>query len=399
MDTFYRELTLIVQGNAKFDSFSDNRIWDSAELLVRYGIGSIEGFRTTDDADRKYLFEDLRKAEKKSFLDLALILKLNRHIPPHDQKTSEKNIRFTELDIHPDLPSFRQDLSSIAASIHPEQEMVNWINRQRAIASSKDPPFVPYLVPKLSENPWLPPTAEHSSARSAWMSFSKQARRTASPQELSIHAFTLYQLRFLLSAELCKAFGLFGGLSHQLSHLSTFLNLAVVESVGVALAYHQILITKLQERARQRSSKLEDFASPLKSEDFATKEKAKREIAGAVEKDKRDASAAKENRNRFKQHSSNQSNNAPPKLTRNQTFLRNDRFQPNSFRAKNEARNDTIRRRSRSRSPPYINVSSNNNSSIRAKTLTNANSSTIANRITSIPAPIFVVTKDNDEIS
>ena len=59
-------------------------------VLVRYGIKSLESFRTTDDQARKYLFEDLRKTEKLSFREIALILKLNKHIPPNDQKTSEK---------------------------------------------------------------------------------------------------------------------------------------------------------------------------------------------------------------------------------------------------------------------------------------------------------------------
>ena len=137
-------------------------------------------------------------------------------------------------------------------------------NKQRAIAAAKDPPYVPYLIPKLAEAPWMPPTADHSGARAGWVAYSRQARRSNSPQELSIQSFALYHLRFIFAAELCGAFDLFGGLALQLAHFSTVLNLSILESVGVALAYHRILTGKLQEQAHQRSAKTADFVDLLK---------------------------------------------------------------------------------------------------------------------------------------
>ena len=90
VNDLYRELKHVVDSTAKFEAFSTEQTWESAMVLVRYGIKSLESFRTTDDQARKYLFEDLRKTEKLSFREIALILKLNKHIPPNDQKTSEK---------------------------------------------------------------------------------------------------------------------------------------------------------------------------------------------------------------------------------------------------------------------------------------------------------------------
>ena len=113
VNTLYTELSIVVAAHNKFEHFDLNRVWDASVLLVRYGIPSLESFRTTDDQARKYFLEDLRKAEKLSFAEMSLILKLNRHIPPHDQKTSEKNIRFTELDIPRALSSFKPDLSTL----------------------------------------------------------------------------------------------------------------------------------------------------------------------------------------------------------------------------------------------------------------------------------------------
>ena len=124
--------------------------------MVRYGITGLWSFRTTDGQARRYFFEDLRKAENLSFLEMRMALKLSRRIPPHDQKTAEKNIRYTGMDIPQDLTHFTPNISAISASIRPGREMVICVNKQRAIDAPGDPPFAPYLIPKLAENPWAP---------------------------------------------------------------------------------------------------------------------------------------------------------------------------------------------------------------------------------------------------
>ena len=143
--------------------------------------------------------------------------------------------------------------------------MVNWVDKSRSIAASKDPPYIPCLTPKLTEHPWALPKAEHAAARTTWTPFSKQARRVTSPQELIIPApshvpptvhfcrrdlFSFREIRRVLSL--------------QIPHLSDILNISITDSAGVALAYHRILSGNLQERARQRSAKLEDFTSFLR---------------------------------------------------------------------------------------------------------------------------------------
>ena len=60
------------------------------------------------------------------------------------------------------------------------------------------------------------------------------------------------------------------------------------------LADRRPISTNLQECARQRAAKLTDFTDLLKAGDCAFKEQAKREIATAVEKDKREVQAAEE---------------------------------------------------------------------------------------------------------
>ena len=259
--------------------FPDGRIKASSTLLVRYGLATLGVFRTTDGISRRYLFGDLRKTEQLNFSQLSFLLKLARHVPPNDQKLSGGNIRFAELDIPRELAAYRPQLSNISSFIPPEHEMANWVQKEIAMASAKDPPYAPYLNPKLFEPPWVPIDTDHKAARTRWIGYSEQARRTLLPQELSIQAFSLYQIRFVLSADLCKAWSCLGGLGPQLSHLSTIWHLAITETVGTALAYRRLVPNKLQELARKRSAAISDFTSLLSVENSTLKEQAKKEVS------------------------------------------------------------------------------------------------------------------------
>ena len=277
----------IKRARRKFATFSDERVSGSASILVRYGLDSIEAFRTTDEQARRFLFEDLRKSEQLNFPQLGFLLKLPRHVPPHDQKLSGNNIRFAELDIPRDLASYAPLLTNLSGHLLPDQEMVNFAQKECALAEDKDPPFVPYLNPKLSDQPWMPADADHCSDRSRWLTFSKQAKRTPLPQDLSTQAFSPYRLRFALAADLCKAWHVFGGLGPQLSHLSTVLHISVTESVGAALSYRRLVAQKLQEKARKRPAQTSEFVALLSAENFTLKEQAKKEVALAIDSDQR----------------------------------------------------------------------------------------------------------------
>ena len=306
--TLNNELRTLQASNKKFEAFPPHRIFETANVLVANGILSLEAFRTTDETARRYLFEDLRKTEKMSFLQLAFLFKLARHIPPHDQKVSEKNMRFTELDIPKALEKYAPPLSALSAFFLPDQDQVNFVRKEIAIAASKDPPYVPYLIPKLTEAPWLPSDSEHSSARKWWVANSKQAKRSLSPQEMTIQAFALYHLRFLFAADLCQAFSIFGGLGPQLSHFSTVLHLGVTESVGTALAYHRLVGLKLQEKARKRTVSPSDFIALLASESLTLKEQAKKEIAAAIMSDVKEREVKRKDKGKGKKNDSSSSN-------------------------------------------------------------------------------------------
>ena len=235
-------------------------------MPAAYGITTIEAFRATGETARRYLPDDIRKAEKMTFFAACLLPKLARHIPPRDQKVPEKNTRYTELDIPKALAKYAPSLSSIPDFSPPGQYQVNFTRVEIAIAASQGPPYVPYLAPKLSENPRMPSDSDHSIARTRWVSFSKQSKRSLAPQELAIQAFALYHLRFVFAADLGQAFQTFGGLGPQLPHFSTAHHLGGKESVGEALAYHRPVAQKLQGKSRKRAAMGSDFTALLSSE-------------------------------------------------------------------------------------------------------------------------------------
>ena len=197
-------------------------------------------------------------------------------------------MRYAELDIPEALSAYAPPLSTLSAFFLPGQDQVNWCRKEITIAAAKDPPFQPYLLPKLTETPWMPSDSDHDNARKRWAHYAKQAKRSLEPQELTIQAFTLYHMRFLFAADLCRAFSKFGGLGPQLAHLSTVLHLGITESVGTALAYHRLIGKKLQEIARKRTASATDFTALLANESFTFKERAKKEIASAINTDVRD---------------------------------------------------------------------------------------------------------------
>ena len=223
---------------------------------------------------RKYLFEDLRGKDKLAFGEISFLVAPGQHLQPNEQAASvrEKDVRFTLVDIPKALTDFAPHLGGIGGIIHPDQDMVDWIMREIAKAHHKDPPYEPYLVVRLDIAPWLPPSHDHTAALTNWRAQSKQARRVTLPQEVSIQAFCLYHLRFLLAAEICHAFDPFGGLAPQISHMGTVLALAVTEHIGIALAYHRVVNQKLQEKARQRVTTLSAFTDVLKERQFTLAE-------------------------------------------------------------------------------------------------------------------------------
>ena len=140
------------------------------------------------------------------------MFKIARHIPSIDQKVYEGNMRFAELDIPKALASYAPPLVSLSQlSFSPTR--IKLTGRRRTWRSQLQRALLSSLTwfPSFMNTPWMPADNDHVAARTRWRGFSKQAKRSLSPQELTTQAFTLYPIRFLFSADLCQAWTSFGG--------------------------------------------------------------------------------------------------------------------------------------------------------------------------------------------
>ena len=101
-EALYNELSNVDSENSKRPMFQIERIRDKAYLLVRYGVQTLEAFRTTDETARRYLFKDIRKAEQLPFPDLSFLLKLSRRIPKRPEGVrKEPSLYGTRYSAHP----------------------------------------------------------------------------------------------------------------------------------------------------------------------------------------------------------------------------------------------------------------------------------------------------------
>ena len=107
----------------------------------------------------------------------------------------------------------------LASHFLPDQEMANAISLEIARSHNTVPSFDPYVIPQLTEKPWVAPTADHDAAMTRWKSGVKGPKKRAR-QELSFQCWITYQLRFMITSQLCGALAPFGGISSQFNHLA-----------------------------------------------------------------------------------------------------------------------------------------------------------------------------------
>ena len=67
--------------------------------------------------------------------------------------------------------------------------------------------------------------------------------------ELSIQAWLLYSIRFVIAADFCRAFDSCGCLAAQIDHLCVVLNLSIAELAHFAINYDRVLRSKSKGNA------------------------------------------------------------------------------------------------------------------------------------------------------
>ena len=164
-------------------------------------------------------------------------------------------------------------LSGLTALLDPGQEMANIFTKEMTIAQKKDPPYTAFVIPKPHERPWCVDPPSHERGNKAWKE-SVPHKSKDSPQQVSIHAWLLYMLRFILVGDLLGAWSPFGGLSAQLSHLSIVLHLATVENATLAIMYDSEVRAQIQRPSRLRDEGA-DFERLLTEENVEIKQRLK----------------------------------------------------------------------------------------------------------------------------
>ena len=110
----------------------------------------------------------------------------------------------------------------------------------------------------------------------------RAARRELFTKASPTQAWAMYQLRFLLTAEMIGVLPYFGGFPASLSHLAIVLNMDTTDSVAVAMVYGRLAKQNLEEKARDRAETTLDggrFASFLAMGDAAFRLQAATECA------------------------------------------------------------------------------------------------------------------------
>ena len=124
--------------------------------MYRAGFTSRKAISKLVDETRRFLMDDLRAAGC-SAIQLALINDIFAHYETDKDmaKTSagfsasgEKETKFEEIVIPNRMRRWAADLSGLSAFFVPDQEMANVFAKEFDEATRKDPPFIPFAVPK-----------------------------------------------------------------------------------------------------------------------------------------------------------------------------------------------------------------------------------------------------------
>ena len=126
---------------------------------------------------------------------------------------------------------------------------------------NKVPSYTPFAIPQLDKEPRCDPSAGHRSSIARWRENSRHKNRSSAPISIPCQDWVLYNIRFLITGELCGAWRSFGGLAAQLPHVDIVLNIAKTENIPTALSYDRLVRTDIQERARARGERRIDAPS------------------------------------------------------------------------------------------------------------------------------------------
>ena len=144
-------------------------------------------------------------------------------------RPSAKDPAYAILVIPERLMEFKVDISGIPGLFKPDvvgfppaqiisrgglfsgtQEMANYISLELDRCRNKVPAYTPFIVQKVSASPWAVTSKDHMADVARWRTSARKAKREDNPQPIPMQAWLLYQMRFLIAADLAGAWLGFG---------------------------------------------------------------------------------------------------------------------------------------------------------------------------------------------
>ena len=253
-----KALIKLAQPCIRFEHYTDGDISALVQIFEVAGVRSVKELKKAQEEARKYLLDDLRKKHKYEYSQLKLLLDIFNQFPPPrlNEHLKKDEVAYEEINIPLRKEKWSIKLNKLEGPIAPDQEMVNWVSHELAKAKLGSKHYTPYLfAPSIQEEPWRPSgidSAAHKKALDSWKSMRKQLSDSA-PQQCSLSAWQLYTWRFTLAADLAGAFNKFGGIQAQMNKIGVILQMAVVDSVSVALAYEIAFNKYCQTLARNKT--------------------------------------------------------------------------------------------------------------------------------------------------
>ena len=160
---------------------------------------------------------------------MGSLLNLARRAPKRSEGVwEEPSIPRT---VYPSVFAFlRPQAVGVIVAFSPDREMVNYAQRELSIAASKDP-LSPSVYPvNLRESPWAPADSDRRAARSIWLGYPNQAKRSSARRkcQFKLSPGTVYSPRWV---QIYVKHGQSVGVDPQISHFLT-LHLSITESDG-----------------------------------------------------------------------------------------------------------------------------------------------------------------------
>ena len=137
IDLMILEISEAIRDRAEFSKFDNRSVANTALILIRFGLDTFTELKTTRVDQRNHFIADAKKSY--GFKSLKLLHELFALFPPIKRGRNIAAIEFNEVHLPRRLANFTANLSSLAGTLRPVQEMVNAVSEEIARGGGQPP--------------------------------------------------------------------------------------------------------------------------------------------------------------------------------------------------------------------------------------------------------------------